>query len=321
MKILPTLLLALVFVASLGSIAFAQDYQKGMRAFESGSYIEALDEWRPLAEQGNAVAQYNLGYMYDRNLGVLADPKNCSEAVRWYRLAANQGYAGAQYQLGVKYDGSWCTAPDDTKAVKWYRLAANQGVADAQYQLGTKYNDGLGVRQDFSKAVKWYQLAANQRVVGAQYQLGEKYMFGEGIRQDYAKAAEWFRLAAEQGHGIAQYNMGQLLRRGLGVGQSYEQAAYWYLAAAGNGPKYEESSINARFNLAMMHMLGDGVEKNNILALMWLVTVRTWHLEADKWIDEIIKKLSIKDRDKGWLLGGVCETHSYKDCASWLHKL
>ena len=52
---------------------------------------------RMAAEQGNARAQYNLGYAYDKGKGVVKDQR---EAVRWYRMAAKQGDADAQFNLG-----------------------------------------------------------------------------------------------------------------------------------------------------------------------------------------------------------------------------
>ena len=55
---------------------------------------------RPLVEQGDAEAQYNLGFMYEHGQGV---PQDYAAARRWYRKAAGQGYAGAQYSLGGMY--------------------------------------------------------------------------------------------------------------------------------------------------------------------------------------------------------------------------
>ena len=60
-KILSALAVAVV----LSGAAYAQDLQKGLAAAQAGDYATALQEWRPLAEQGDASAQYNLGTMYD----------------------------------------------------------------------------------------------------------------------------------------------------------------------------------------------------------------------------------------------------------------
>ena len=56
--------------------------------------------YRLAADQGNAIAQCNLGVMYDKGRGV---PQDYAEAVKWYRLAAEQGHADAQFKLGIMY--------------------------------------------------------------------------------------------------------------------------------------------------------------------------------------------------------------------------
>ena len=48
----------------------AQDFDNGWAAYEAGNYVAALKEWRPLAEQGDAFAQSNLGIMYENGQGV-----------------------------------------------------------------------------------------------------------------------------------------------------------------------------------------------------------------------------------------------------------
>jgi len=144
--------LALMPLAALG-----QDFDAGLAALERGDYAVAFNEWRPLAEQGDAVAQFNLGLMYKNGHGVLQD---FAEALRWYRLAAEQGDALAQLTLGVMYANGQGVPQDDTEAVRWYRLAAEQGHALAQLNLGWRYNNGQGVPQDFVTAHMWYNLAA-----------------------------------------------------------------------------------------------------------------------------------------------------------------
>ena len=81
--------------------AVGQDFGKGLVAAQSGDFATALKEWQPLAEQGNATAQSNLGVMYYNGKGVIQD---YAEAFKWYRLAAEQGYATAQSNLGVMYE-------------------------------------------------------------------------------------------------------------------------------------------------------------------------------------------------------------------------
>ena len=74
------------------------DTTAGMQAFRKGDYQTAYREWKAAANQGQAEAQYNLGLLYLKGLGVAKDP---AEAFRWLRLAADQGQANAQFQVGM----------------------------------------------------------------------------------------------------------------------------------------------------------------------------------------------------------------------------
>ena len=90
MKRLGIISAAVISVVMLATSAFAQDFQKGLEAYNAGDYATALQEWRPLAEQGYAKHKSMLGVMYDNGEGV---PQDYAEAVKWYRLAAEQGDA------------------------------------------------------------------------------------------------------------------------------------------------------------------------------------------------------------------------------------
>jgi len=148
---------------------------------------------RPLAEQGYAVGQYNLGILYANGQGV---PQNHVEAAKWYRLAADQGHAAAQYNLGASYANGQGVPQDHVEAAKWYRLAADQGYAAAQNNLGVRYANGQGVPQDYTEAAKWYRLAADQGHAAAQYRLGLMYANGHGVTRDDVRAHMWLNLSA-----------------------------------------------------------------------------------------------------------------------------
>ncbi len=116
------------FAFALASPVAAQDYEAGMAAYNLGDYAAALREWRPLAEQGHAKAQNNLGHMYRFGQGV---PQDDTEAVKWWRKAAEQGFAQAQFQLGYMYDKGLGVAQDNVQAHMWFSIAAREGDADA----------------------------------------------------------------------------------------------------------------------------------------------------------------------------------------------
>ena len=87
---------AFMLCTAVAAPVMAQDYDKVLEASRAGDCKTALQEWRPLAEQGNAAAQFNLGQMYFEGEGV---PQDDDEALKWYRLAAEQGIAAAQSNL------------------------------------------------------------------------------------------------------------------------------------------------------------------------------------------------------------------------------
>ncbi len=152
--------LALITALVFGMTAPAwAGWDEGQAAYQRGDYATALREFRPLAEQGNALAQNKLGYMYRNGIGVTQD---YAEAVKWYRKAAEQGHATAQYDLANMYRDSQGVLQDHAEAVKWDRKAAEQGYALAQNNLGVMYRMGEGVPQDYVQAHMWFNLAASK---------------------------------------------------------------------------------------------------------------------------------------------------------------
>lgn len=109
-------------LAPLGTAA--QDFDGAVKAYDAGDYVKALREWLPLAEAGNAEAQYNVGVMYAVGRGVVRDD---AEAVRWYRLAAEQGNTTGQFLLGGMYDRGEGVVQDDVTAHMWYNIVGASG--------------------------------------------------------------------------------------------------------------------------------------------------------------------------------------------------
>ena len=145
------------------------DSPAGQGAHDGGDFGFQLRVWRPLAEQGDADAQYLLGLRYDLGQGV---PQDLAEAAMWYRRAAAQGNARAQSNLGVIYFMGKGVRRDHGEAARWLRLAAEQGDGTAQYFLGMLYERGQGVSRDHGEAAKWFRQAADQGNIAAKLQLG-----------------------------------------------------------------------------------------------------------------------------------------------------
>ena len=84
----------------------------------------AVAETKTKAEQGDADAQFYLGFMYVKGQGVEQD---FEEAVKWYRKAAEQRHAQAQYNLGVMYANGEGVEKDYVTAYAWLNIAAANG--------------------------------------------------------------------------------------------------------------------------------------------------------------------------------------------------
>ncbi len=185
-------LIVIALCCLLSTPVLAQDFKTGVEAYKRQDFVAALRKWRPLAEQGHARAQYQLGIMYEYGRGV---PQKDVDAVKWYTMAANQGVAAAQYKLGIMYDNSWGMAQSDVEAVKWYKKAAVQGHAYAQYDLGLMFASGTGVPQDYIRAHMWLNLAiaqGNNHMIKHRKEIA-KHMTTAQITEAVGMAIDWIK--------------------------------------------------------------------------------------------------------------------------------
>ena len=123
-----TFLLAFTFLFLFSGSVYGDDLLDGLDANEKGDYKEAVRLWLPLAEQGDATVQYNLGQMYRQGQGASQDYK---EAVKWYRLSAEQGDVDAQLKLGVSYGMGRGVPKDFALAHMWWNLSGSNGNKEA----------------------------------------------------------------------------------------------------------------------------------------------------------------------------------------------
>ena len=144
-------LIILTAILLLATPVTAADFQKGAAAYNSGDYATALKEWRPLAEQGHARGQFNLGRSYYDGHGV---PQDYAAAVGWYRKAAEQGHVRGQSNLGVMYDRGHGVPQDYVQAHKWFNIAATQG-----YKLALKNRDIIARRMTPAQIAEAQKLA------------------------------------------------------------------------------------------------------------------------------------------------------------------
>jgi TPR repeat protein len=201
--------------------------KEGLEAFDRDNAL-AFRELRPLAEKGNPIAQYNIGLMYMRGLGV---QKNPSVAVQWFEKSAAQGYARGELNLGVAYRIGLGVQQDTQRALQLFRQAAAKRDAAAELNLADMYSRGEGVAANPVEALMWYRRAAEKERPYAEYRIGLHYYDGRAVPQDYAQASVWITRAAEQGYGPAMMVLGGMYDSGNGVRVDPVASCFWFRAA------------------------------------------------------------------------------------------
>ena len=127
-----------------------------------------------------------------------------NEAVYWYTESAEQGNAKAQEQLGFMYLKGIGVKKDATKAVKLFAAASEKDDAKAQYFLGQAYLHGDGIEKNENKSFVLFKKSAEQGHVDAQAQLGFAYSLGQGVEVNMAEALKWFKKASSKGSKISR---------------------------------------------------------------------------------------------------------------------
>ena len=217
-----------------------EDYYYGQNGKEQ-DYTKAVRWYRKSADQGYQFAQYNLGFCYEKGLGVSAQ---LVEASKWYRKAAEQGHAASQCSLGLCYEFGKGVTKDLEEAVIWYRKAAEQGYATAQCNLAYCYKNGIGLAQDETEAYAWFKKAAEQGHARAQDLLGDCYFYGLGVEKDFSEAVRWFTKSAEQEYSPGQYSLAWCYEKGCGIVANLEKAKEFYEKAAAKGHKGAQKELD-----------------------------------------------------------------------------
>jgi hypothetical protein len=150
--------LILASMLALVAATAQADLLDALQAYREGNYLLAFDEFRTLALNGDADAQYRLGDMYAKGEGVRQD---FQQAFNWYLRAASQDEPRGQFEVAEAYEQGRGVAQDSKKAAAWYLTAAEHGNPKAQYAIGLLYAKGSNMPLDLVKARMWLGLAGD----------------------------------------------------------------------------------------------------------------------------------------------------------------
>ncbi|MBS1197301.1 MAG: sel1 repeat family protein [Proteobacteria bacterium] len=197
------------------------------------------------AEQGNANAQCQLGYLFHNSDYIAQNP---IRSAHWLKQAAGQGNPDAQYRLAKHYREEFGVLYDHDQVLAWLEKAVEGGHIEAVNELIGLYE----WKKDAS--IPFVLLAAENGNEYAQFELAQRCLNGDGLEKDLAKAALLFEAAAKQGLSWAQVKIGECFEREIGVPRNDEHAAYWYGQAAAQ--KYQSGMLKlASFYLHRLDMV------------------------------------------------------------------
>jgi hypothetical protein len=205
------------------TISAGETTQKAVEAYKAKDYTLAANLFTQAAQQDNARAQFELGRMYLKGLGV---EKDCAMTAAWIGKAANQNLAIAQTLFATLYLKGLCVSQDNATAMSWYDKAANHGDAAGQIMFGLMLAD----RKDYGRALRWLRKGEANQVelllepegetksiqitkklkALAQYTVGLMYEAGAGAPKDIRQSINWYQQAAELGNDDAKVSFTQL---------------------------------------------------------------------------------------------------------------
>jgi TPR repeat protein len=119
-------------------------------AFDRANYATALRTWQPKASEGDAEAQFYVGEIYEKGLGISPD---YDLAVLWYSKAAAQGNSSAMVNLGYLYEKGLGVPQDSIAALNWYRRAAGLENTDVAFAASVEQTNAQmqSLRQQSAK--------------------------------------------------------------------------------------------------------------------------------------------------------------------------
>jgi TPR repeat protein len=221
------------------------------------------------AEDGNELAQYRLGMIYDagchEGLGV---PQDTTQAAHWLELAFRQGNAESASALGVLHQRGDLLPKDQALAVYWFNQANTSGerntfVVRGQLIRKVVVNGLPEWPAQIRDVVAQTRTLAEQGNAEAQNEMGEMIERGMAGPVDFTQAASWFQKSAMQGYAAGQRNLGILYKNGVGVSRGTTQTLSWLTNAA------NQNDAMAAYELGNIYRFGALVPKNLAAAAHW----------------------------------------------------
>ena len=268
-------------------------------ANDEARYPVAVAMIQALAESGDAVAQFHMGKVSDRGIGIEVSRERSSA---WYRLAILQKEPRSHINLALRLDEEGTPAtiaearrllteafalgegtgafhlarmtsrgrgedgglPDPVRSFELFHESWEKGCVVAGHWIGYQLQQGNGMRRDKEFGGEWIDRAARAGCIGAIIQCGSDAENGTGCEKNIPAAIDWFRRGAELGDAECQHRLSHLLLKGNGVTKDGAQAVHWLKRAAIRG------NADAQRILGLTYLWGIDVIRNVRFGRKWL---------------------------------------------------
>lgn len=245
--------------------AMDQDKQRQAHAF-----LVAKEQ----AATGDENAALLLGLLYDRGIGVKADP---GQAITWYQQAGQN--AVSDFILGTYTAEGKGIAKDKQKGIAQLQQSVDDKFSYADFNMAVLEKQS---KEDFlPNLIRSYKLGnSHAGIVLADYYLAEN-----SDPQKMQEAKQIYTGLAAKGDQYAQLKLAFMLEKGLGAEPNLADAQRWYTASA------EQGNPLAQYLLAQFYQLGESGEPDYSLAKQWYQKAATALPEASValgFIDETV---------------------------------
>lgn len=220
------------------------------RAHEDGNDPLAAALVRAACDNGEAEACSNLGFLYERGLGVPADR---DVALTFYQQACDGGSAAGCRNVAIFHESGTATAKDPAKAAALFQTACDAGGLDACRNLAASYLHGAGVPKDPARAREFLVKGCAGAEADRCGEIGEEAQAAD----DWSFAVLAYQVGCDAGSQQACVGLGVRYYDGVGISRDPEKAYALFAAACEAG-----NPVGCR-NAASQHGGGDGAEWND----------------------------------------------------------
>lgn len=216
-----------------------------------------LEELEVLSDEDNYEASHIIGRRYHEGIGVDID---LEEAVYYYEMGQENNYSKSLTNLGNMYRGGEYFPANIIKAIKLYCQAIENGSINSLYNLAQVFLYEENVL-DLEEGIRLLNEAISKGSEASVLELADCYLTGYGVKKDYFKAIEIYQTIPK--NEVALNNLGNIFYNEEGMAQDLEKSFDFYKKSADLG------YVHGQKNTAECYEFGEGVEKNNKLALKY----------------------------------------------------